>query len=66
MNLPPSGWLKCNIDGASRGNPGAIPIKFCVRDSSCDFVGARGLRIYETTNILVVAMALRKEVNIDL
>lgn len=37
------GWLKCNSDGALRGNLGASTIEFCVRVSSGDLLGAKGL-----------------------
>ncbi|KAH0729682.1 hypothetical protein KY289_000870 [Solanum tuberosum] len=57
---PPLGWWKCNTDGASRGNSGPSTIAFCVRDSSGDLVGAKGLRIQDTTNITAEAMALKE------
>ncbi|KAH0712187.1 hypothetical protein KY289_008146 [Solanum tuberosum] len=59
-SLPPLGWWKCNTNGASRGNPSPSTIAFCVRDSSGDLVGAKELRIQDTTNIVVEAMALKE------
>lgn len=38
---PPIGWLKCNIDGASRGNPGLSASAFCLRNHEGRFLGIR-------------------------
>ncbi|XP_060182980.1 uncharacterized protein LOC132612928 [Lycium barbarum] len=39
--MPLSGRLKCNTDGASRGNPGRSSYGFCIRDSRGDLVYAQ-------------------------
>jgi hypothetical protein len=39
--LPPSlNWTKCNIDGASNGNPGIASCGGVFRDNSADFLFA--------------------------
>ncbi|XP_060216354.1 uncharacterized protein LOC132643852 [Lycium barbarum] len=38
---PDNGWIKCNIDGASRGNPGRSSWSFCVRNSDGDLIYAQ-------------------------
>ncbi|KAH0682949.1 hypothetical protein KY290_021537 [Solanum tuberosum] len=53
---PPVRWFKCNTNGASRGNPGSSA--FCLRDSKGDFVVAKGVRIQDTTNLVVEARAI--------
>jgi len=42
---PPIRWLKCNTDGASKGNPGLSSVAFCIRDHTGDLVVAIGKRI---------------------
>nr|XP_009766248.1 PREDICTED: uncharacterized protein LOC104217646 [Nicotiana sylvestris] len=56
--LPFEGWYKCNIDGASRGNPGPSSYAFCVRDHRGDLVYAKARYIGEATNIVAEAKAL--------
>ncbi|XP_070046794.1 uncharacterized protein [Nicotiana tomentosiformis] len=56
--IPHVGWYKCNIDGASRGNPGPSSFGFCIRDSVGDFVYARTQIIEETINIVAEARAI--------
>lgn len=43
--LPPINWLKCNTDGATKGNPGPSSAAFCIRDPNGDLIIAKGLRI---------------------
>ncbi|XP_060170522.1 uncharacterized protein LOC132601460 [Lycium barbarum] len=35
-DFPPTGWIICNTDGASRGNPGISSHAFCLRDELGD------------------------------
>ncbi|KAH0638993.1 hypothetical protein KY285_035579 [Solanum tuberosum] len=43
---------RCNIDGASRGNPGPSSSAFCTRDHFGNLVVAKGIKIQETTNLV--------------
>lgn len=36
--LPDVGWVKCNTDGASRGNPGESAYGFCIRDNQGNLI----------------------------
>lgn len=69
-DLPEQGWIKCNTDGASRGNPGESSYDFCIRDSYGDLISAEAQQIRiktsmeaETTAILV---AFRKSKGLNL
>jgi len=55
---PPVGWLKCNTDGASRGNPGPSSVAFCVRNHDGNLVGAKDLQIPDTSNLVAEAKAI--------
>ncbi|KAH0712259.1 hypothetical protein KY289_008218 [Solanum tuberosum] len=55
---PPVGWLKCNTDSASRGNPGPSSVAFCVRNHDGNLVGAKGLQIADTSNLVAEAKAI--------
>ena len=57
---PPLRWLKCNTDGASKGNPGPSATTFCLRNHVGDFVGAKGFQIADTTNLVAEARAIRE------
>ncbi|KAH0679665.1 hypothetical protein KY289_020902 [Solanum tuberosum] len=57
---PPSGWLKCNTDGASRGNPGPSVAAFCIRNHEGELVIAKGVRIPDSTNLVAEAIAIRE------
>ncbi|KAH0649910.1 hypothetical protein KY284_029822 [Solanum tuberosum] len=37
---PEEGWIKCNTDGASKGNPGMSSYGFCLRDKNGDVIYA--------------------------
>ncbi|KAH0746169.1 hypothetical protein KY285_007826 [Solanum tuberosum] len=52
------GWLKCNTDSASRGNPGPSSVAFCVRNHDGNLVGAKGLQIADTSNLVAEAKAI--------
>uniref|UniRef100_M1DQE1 Nuclease n=1 Tax=Solanum tuberosum TaxID=4113 RepID=M1DQE1_SOLTU len=59
--LPPEiGWWKCNTDGASRDNPGPSTAAFCVRNVDGDLVGAKGLKIPDSTNLVTEVVAVRE------
>jgi len=59
-NPPIEGWWKVNTDGASKGNPGPSSAAFCIRDSNGNLVGARGLRVPDTTNLVAEAVAIKE------
>ncbi|KAK6795384.1 hypothetical protein RDI58_008837 [Solanum bulbocastanum] len=69
--LPKTGWIKCNTDGASRGNPGESSYTFCIRHSYGDLIHAEAGCMGITTNMEAetpaVLMALRecKELNLQ-
>ncbi|XP_049391451.1 uncharacterized protein LOC125855799 [Solanum stenotomum] len=42
---PQKGWMKCNTNGASRGNPGECTYSFCIRDDFGDLVYAEAQRM---------------------
>ncbi|KAH0746243.1 hypothetical protein KY285_007900 [Solanum tuberosum] len=57
---PKEGWVKCNTDGASRGNPGMSSYGFCLRDSSGDLLYAEAKRIGFATNMVAEITAIWK------
>lgn len=56
------GSLKCNTDGASKGNPGRSAYGFCLRNENGDLVYAQGEAIHKTTNIDAKAIAIREAI----
>nr|XP_009790799.1 PREDICTED: uncharacterized protein LOC104238200 [Nicotiana sylvestris] len=56
--FPLAGWIKINIDGASRQNPGRSSIGYCIRNDKGDLVYAVGKEIKETTNTQAEARAI--------
>ncbi|XP_060170728.1 uncharacterized protein LOC132601671 [Lycium barbarum] len=44
---PDIGWMKCNTDGASRGNPGRSSWSFCLRNANGDLVFAQSKEMKE-------------------
>lgn len=46
-----TGRLKCNTDGASKGNPGNCVYSFCLRNEKGDLAYAQAQEIHNTTNI---------------
>ncbi|KAH0693326.1 hypothetical protein KY290_021507 [Solanum tuberosum] len=58
--LPEEGWIKCNTDGASKGNPGQSAYEFCMRNNNGDLVYAEGEDIGVATNMEAEAIALWK------
>ncbi|KAH0701521.1 hypothetical protein KY285_015799 [Solanum tuberosum] len=55
---PPINWLKCNTDGASKGNHRPSSTTFCIRDHLGDLVIVKGFKIQDTTNIVAEARAI--------
>ncbi|KAH0642112.1 hypothetical protein KY290_033711 [Solanum tuberosum] len=53
-------WLKCNTDGASRGNPGLSSIALCIRDHTWNLVVAKGRRIQEVNSVKAEAIAIKE------
>ncbi|XP_075099099.1 uncharacterized protein LOC142175984 [Nicotiana tabacum] len=68
--LPSSGWIKINADGAARGNPGRSSYGFCIRYEYGEVIYARGKEIQEGTNtvaeVVTIQEALRYCINPDL
>ncbi|KAH0711352.1 hypothetical protein KY289_007311 [Solanum tuberosum] len=56
--FPPARWVKYNIDGASRGNPGLSSYAFCLKDDKGDIIYAEGKMIETTTNTVAEAKAI--------
>lgn len=56
----PRGWFKCNTDRASRGNPGPSAAIFCVRNEVGDILGAKRMRISDTSNLIAEGTAIRE------
>ncbi|XP_059285813.1 uncharacterized protein LOC132039329 [Lycium ferocissimum] len=63
--FPEMGWIKCNTDGASRGNPGRSSWGFCVRNNTGDIIHAQAEEIegaYSTNTqaeVMAILQALR-------
>ncbi|KAH0781860.1 hypothetical protein KY290_001458 [Solanum tuberosum] len=57
-SLPKLRWIKCNTDGASKGNPSEISYGFCVRDKNGDLLYAEAQSIGITTNMEAELRAL--------
>lgn len=57
---PSVGWLKCNTDGASRGNPGPSSVAFCIRISEENLIYAKMKQIGYNTNIYAEALAMKE------
>ncbi|MCD9643017.1 hypothetical protein HAX54_030120, partial [Datura stramonium] len=60
---PPEGWLKCNTDGASGGNPDPSAAVFCIRNKEGDLLVEKGVEIGETTNLVAEARAIKESLN---
>ncbi|XP_059285202.1 uncharacterized protein LOC132038567 [Lycium ferocissimum] len=59
---PPDGMIKCNIDGASKGNPGRSSYGYCLRNSLGDLIYVEGKEIHETTNMEAEVMAIKEAI----
>lgn len=53
--LPEYDWVKCNADGASKGNPSNISYGFCIRNINEDVIYAEARFIGQATNIVAEA-----------
>ncbi|KAG5595880.1 hypothetical protein H5410_037112 [Solanum commersonii] len=53
-------YSHCNIDGTSRGNPGPSVAAFCFRYHEGSLVGDKGLRISDSTSLVVEASAINE------
>lgn len=51
-SMSEEGWIKCNTDGASKGNPGVSSYGFCIRNENGDLLYAEANRIGITTNMV--------------
>ncbi|KAH0715007.1 hypothetical protein KY284_007912 [Solanum tuberosum] len=49
--MPCEGVIKCNTDGACRGNPGTGTYGFCLRNTVGDLIYAEAEKIGVTTNV---------------
>ncbi|PHU05416.1 hypothetical protein BC332_26238 [Capsicum chinense] len=58
--FPERDKMKCNIDGACRGNPRIRALAFCLRNERKDLIFAKARGVSKTTNIEEEALALRK------
>nr|XP_033511835.1 uncharacterized protein LOC117276617 [Nicotiana tomentosiformis] len=56
--LPPDRWIKCNTDGAFRGEFGGASYGFCIRDSIGDLMYAQADVVEEATNNIAEAQAI--------
>ncbi|WMV30097.1 hypothetical protein MTR67_023482 [Solanum verrucosum] len=56
---PEIGWLKCNTDGACRGNLGERSAAFCIRDADGNLVYAEAKRLWITNSIQAEARAIQ-------
>ncbi|KAH0669630.1 hypothetical protein KY289_024123 [Solanum tuberosum] len=45
------GWVKCNTDGTSRGNPGESSYSFCIRNNEGDLLYAEAQNIRQGTSM---------------
>ncbi|XP_060194967.1 uncharacterized protein LOC132624163 [Lycium barbarum] len=57
---PDRGWIKCNTDGAARGNPGRGSWGFCLRNENGDLIAAKAKELTNpaSTNTQAEAMAI--------
>lgn len=57
---PPINWLKCDINGASKGNPRPSSASFCIRDHEGNLIVAKGVRIQVTSNLIAEVITIRE------
>ncbi|KAH0679245.1 hypothetical protein KY284_020330 [Solanum tuberosum] len=57
---PPAGLVKCNTDGASKGKPGPSSASFCEIDHNGNLVGAKGVKLTDSYNLVAEATAIRE------
>ncbi|WMV51732.1 hypothetical protein MTR67_045117 [Solanum verrucosum] len=58
--LPGAGMLKCNTDGACRGNPGISSYAFCIRNDQGNLIYAEADTIGIATNLIAETTAIWK------
>lgn len=51
-------WLKCNSGGASKWNPSLIGSSFCLRNHEGGFLGAKEVKITDSTILVVEPRAI--------
>lgn len=56
--FPQKGWIKCNIDGVSRDNPGISSFAFLLRNEQGVLLYSQGATIEDTTNVEVEPIAI--------
>lgn len=56
----PVGWLKCNTDGASKGNLEPSSAAFSIRDQDGNILVAEGVKTVESNNLVAEARAIRE------
>nr|XP_016462864.1 PREDICTED: uncharacterized protein LOC107785952 [Nicotiana tabacum] len=56
--LPHMGWIKCNTDGACRGDNRGASYGFCIRDGIGDLIYAQANVVKEATNNIAEARAI--------
>lgn len=61
-DLPKEGSIKCNTDGACRGNPGIGTYGFCLRNKLGDLVYAESGNIEFTINVKAKMRAILKAI----
>lgn len=54
---PPQGWIKCNTDVTSKGNPGKSSYGFCIRDYLGNLIYAESNYIGISTNMVAETKA---------
>ncbi|PHT79091.1 hypothetical protein T459_17143 [Capsicum annuum] len=59
--LPENGGVKCNTDGACRGNLGIEAYGFCLRNVEGDLLYAQGENIGHTTNVIAEMRPYKKQ-----
>lgn len=57
-NNSEEGWVTCNTDGASKGNPGMSSYGFCVRNREGDLIYAEAQNLGITTNMEAESLAI--------
>lgn len=52
--------LKCNTDGASKGNPGPSSAIFCIWDHDGNLIVAKGFKLPNMANMVAESIAIRE------
>lgn len=59
---PDHHWVKCNTDGACRGNPGISSYGFCIRDHCGNLIYAESKNIGVSTNMVAEMSTIREAI----